>query len=58
MNILNQIGGALHSAHAIEMESASVVGLFAAFPGGPDGRAKPAFGSFSRRRDRARRRSS
>lgn len=58
MNILNRIGGALHSAHAVEMESAAVIGLFAAIPGGPDGRAIPAFGSFSRRRDRARRQSS
>lgn len=57
MNILNKIGGALQSTHAVEMESASVIGLFAEIPGGPDGRAAPAFGSFSRRRDRARRRS-
>ncbi len=58
MNILNKIGGALQSTHAVETESAMVIGLFAEFPGGPDGRATPAFGSFSRRRDRARRQSS
>ena len=57
MNILNKIGGALQSTHAVEMESASVIGLFAGIPGGPDGRATPAFGSLSRRRDRARRQS-
>ncbi|MCH8201801.1 MAG: hypothetical protein IH996_01700 [Proteobacteria bacterium] len=58
MNILNKIGGALQITHAAEMESTSAIGLFAEFPGGTYGRTAPAFGSFSRRRDRARRRSS
>ena len=55
MNILNKIGGALQTTNAAEMESASVIGFFSEFPAGPDGRATPAFGSFSRRRDRFRR---
>ena len=56
MNILNKIGGALETANAAEMESISVLGFFSELPAGPDGRAAPAFGSFSRRRDRYRRR--
>jgi hypothetical protein len=55
MNILNKIGGALQSANAVEMESASAIGLFREFPFTREGRATPAFGSFSRRRNRIRR---
>ena len=55
MNILNKIGGALHSTHAVEMESAGAIGFFTEFPARPSRRAAPAFGSFSRRRDRTRR---
>ncbi len=55
MNILNRIGGALQTTNAVEMESASVIGLFSESPLGQDGRAAPAFGSFSRRRNRVRR---
>ena len=55
MNILNRIGGALQTTNAVEMESASVIGFFGGQAAGPDGRATPAFGSFSRRRDRYRR---
>lgn len=56
MNILNRIGGALGTATAAEMESASVIGMFAEFPGRGGDHGSGIFSRYSRRRARIRKR--